>query len=441
MADDQCFPLDGACGGAYFASWKAVGSGMDTQKKLEILSDAAKYDVSCASSGSRRANSQGGMGNTSRGGICHSWTDDGRCVSLLKILLSNACVYDCAYCINRCSNLLPRATFTVEEVVSLTMNFYRRNYIEGLFLSSAVFVSPNHTMERLLRIVQELREVHSFNGYIHLKAIPGADMQLIDAAGRCVDRMSVNIELPSEQSLKRLAPEKKKGEILTPMRRIHGRIDQNRQERRKSRKVGRFVPAGQSTQLIVGASPEADGHILRLSEGLYQHYGLKRVYYSAYIAVNEDSRLPGEQPALQREHRLYQADWLVRLYGFSASELLEGDETNLDPDLDPKAVWALRHPEMFPVEVNRADYETLLRVPGIGFTSAKRIVQSRRFGTIHLEDLKRFGVVLKRARYFLTCEGRIEMPLFERPALLRAALLKPSSAKKRARGEQLLLFS
>lgn len=413
---------------------------MDTQKKLEILSDAAKYDVSCASSGSSRPSRAGGLGNASLSGICHSWTDDGRCVSLLKILLSNVCIYDCAYCINRCSNLRPRATFTVEEVVNLTMNFYRRNYIEGLFLSSAIFVSPDHTMERLLRIVRDLREVHQFDGYIHVKAIPGADPLLIDAAGRYVDRMSVNIELPSERSLTQLAPDKKKEQILKPMRQIYGGIAQNREERRQNRKAGRFVPAGQSTQLIVGASPEADGQILRLSEGLYNHYGLKRVYYSAYIPVNEDDRLPGQQPMLHREHRLYQADWLVRRYGFKVSELLEGDDTNLDPELDPKAIWALNHPEMFPVEINRADYETLLRVPGIGFKAAWRLVQSRRFGVIRYEDLKAFGVVMKRARYFVTCEGRIDHPLFEDPSRLRAALTKSSVANKRASGEQLLLF-
>lgn len=380
---------------------------MELLDKLSILADAAKYDVSCSSSGSNRKNTSGGIGNGAVAGICHSWADDGRCISLLKILFSNYCIYDCSYCVNRISNDRPRASFTPEEVADLTINFYRRNYIEGLFLSSAVMKSPDYTMEKLLKTVKLLREKHNFNGYIHLKAIPGADYTLISRAGQHADRMSVNIELPSRKSLGLLAPEKKFETIIDPMKNIGNMIVENKEERKKNRKLSSFVPAGQSTQLIVGASPEPDIHILKLSEGLYKKFNMKRVYYSAYIPVNKTPALPGlKNPPLLREHRLYQADWLLRFYKFQADELLDRENPNFDVALDPKANWALNNLELFPVEINTVDYEMLLRVPGIGVKSARRIVTARRTGSISFYDLKKFGSVLKRARYFITCQGK-----------------------------------
>ncbi|MFW6381623.1 MAG: putative DNA modification/repair radical SAM protein, partial [Bacillota bacterium] len=367
------------------------------REKLRILTEAAKYDVSCSSSGSRRKNS-GGLGNSAVGGICHSWSDDGRCISLLKILFTNRCIYDCSYCVNRASNDIPRASFTPDEVVKLTVNFYRRNYIEGLFLSSAVEEGPDYTMERLLKTVSSLRDDYNFNGYIHLKAIPGADYTLIHRAGKYADRMSVNIELPSEASLNRLAPQKRKRDILDPMKRLGSGIQENREDRKKYKNTPSFVPAGQSTQLIVGASPESDYQILRLSEGLYQNFNLKRVYYSAFMPVTSDQKLPVvDKPPLLREHRLYQADWLLRFYKFEADELLSADNPNFDVDLDPKANWALNNIDKFPLEVNRAPYELLLRVPGIGPKSCRRIVTARQQGAVGFEDLKKFGTVLKRA--------------------------------------------
>ncbi|OQX20347.1 MAG: putative DNA modification/repair radical SAM protein [Desulfobulbaceae bacterium A2] len=398
---------------------------MDLQRKLEILAGAARYDASCSSSGSRRqGSSAGGLGNTAASGICHSWSDDGRCISLLKILLSNDCCYDCAYCVNRSSNPVPRASFTAREVVDLTLDFYRRNYIEGLFLSSAVSRSPDHTMERLVRVVETLRRQEGFGGYIHLKVIPGCSPELVRRAGLFADRISVNIELPSQASLQRLAPQKDKQAILAPMTLIGNEIHTSLVERGQSRRAPRFAPAGQSTQMIIGASPESDFQILRLAQGLYQGLRLKRVYYSAYVPVNEDNRLPAlSGPPLLREHRLYQADWLLRFYGFSAEEILSDDAPFLDESFDPKTAWALRHPEFFPVEINRADYATLLRVPGIGGTSAKRILAARRFCTIAPEGLKKIGVVLKRAKYFITCADR-PLERLDRPApLLRRQLL------------------
>ncbi|MFP4015742.1 MAG: putative DNA modification/repair radical SAM protein [Halanaerobiales bacterium] len=380
---------------------------MELLDKLSILADAAKYDVSCSSSGSSRRNTPGGIGNGAVAGICHSWSDDGRCISLLKILFTNYCIYDCSYCVNRVSNDRPRAAFTPREVADLTINFYRRNYIEGLFLSSAVMRSPDHTMQLLLKTVQILRDEYKFNGYIHLKAIPGADFSLIYKAGQYADRMSVNIELPSRKSLKLLAPEKEFDAIVDPMRNIGTKIVENKEERRKNRKLPSFVPAGQSTQLIVGASPEPDYHILKISEGLYNKFSMKRVYYSAYVPVNNNPNLPAiNNPPLLREHRLYQADWLLRFYRFQADELLDRNNPNFDIELDPKANWALNHLELFPVEINTADYEMLLRVPGIGIKSAQRIVRSRRTGSISFYDLKKFGTVLKRSRYFITCQGK-----------------------------------
>lgn len=380
---------------------------MDVIEKLKVLADAAKYDVSCSSSGSNRKNKKGGLGDASPAGICHSWTDDGRCISLLKILMTNYCVYDCLYCVNRSSNDLPRAVFTPEEIVDITINFYKRNYIEGLFLSSAVYKSPNYTMEMIYQVVMKLRIEENFNGYIHVKAIPGADREIVERVGNHVDRMSVNIELPSEESLKLLAPQKTKANILKPMEQIKNSIIRSVEERRKFKFSPKFVPAGQTTQLIIGATPDNDLKILRLSEGLYKGYSMKRVYYSAFIPVSNNSKLPIiKSPPLIRENRLYQADWLLRFYGFEAKELLDENKPDFDLALDPKCDWALRNIQLFPVEINKADYNMLLRVPGIGVKSAMRIVSARRFSTIDFEDLKKLGIVLKRAQYFITCKGK-----------------------------------
>ncbi len=380
---------------------------MDVKTKLEILSDAAKYDVSCSSSGSRRPAKHGALGSTEAGGICHSFTPDGRCISLLKILLTNYCQYDCVYCINRKSNDARRAAFSVDEVVDLTINFYRRNYIEGLFLSSAIFKSPNHTMEMLTAIVKKLRQDYGFRGYIHLKAIPGADEQLIHEAGLYADRMSVNIELPSASSLKLLAPDKKKEEIFTPMKNISNHILSHQEEWKKSRKAPLFVPGGQSTQLIIGATPDSDLNILTLTQKLYDKYQLKRVYYSAYVPVNKGKDLPViENPPTLREHRLYQSDWLLRFYGFRANELLDEAHPQLDIHFDPKTSWALNHLEVFPIEINKAPYAMLLRVPGIGVRGAQKIVSSRRVAPLGYSDLKKLGIVLKRAQYFITCNTK-----------------------------------
>ncbi|HOV63150.1 MAG TPA: putative DNA modification/repair radical SAM protein [Spirochaetia bacterium] len=400
---------------------------MDMYEKLTILADAAKYDVSCASSGSSRPSQAGGPGNTVAAGICHSWADDGRCISLLKILLSNVCVYDCAYCANRKSNDGPRATFTVQEVVDLTLNFYRRNYIEGLFLSSAVIGDPEATMERIFRIVRTLRETHRFNGYIHVKAIPGARLETIRKTGFYVDRMSVNIELPSESSLALLAPDKRKEDIFRPMAMIghewRGLLE-DRVSSRRPEASPRFVPAGQSTQLIVGASPDTDRDIIRVSSRLYQSFCMKRVHYSAYVPVNSDTRLPAlSTPPLKREHRLYQADWLMRFYRFDAEEIFDSGMPYLDQEIDPKAAWALRHFELFPVEVNRAEYTTLLRVPGIGVKSAQRIISARRVSPLTFETLKTIGVVLKRAQYFITCGGKAPGRFKDDPCYVRGCLV------------------
>ena len=380
---------------------------MEVLEKLKVLADAAKYDVSCSSSGSNRKNKKGGLGNASEAGICHTWTDDGRCVSLLKILMTNYCIYDCTYCVNRSSNDLPRAAFTPDEIVDITINFYKRNYIEGLFLSSAVYKSPNYTMEMIYQVVQRLREVENFNAYIHVKAIPGADREIVDKIGLFVDRMSVNIELPTEESLKLLAPQKTTEKILNPMKQIKSSIIKNVEERKKFRYSPKFVPAGQTTQLIVGATPDSDLKILRLTEGLYKGYSLKRVYYSAFVPVSSSPKLPAiKSPPLVRENRLYQADWLLRFYGFEAKELLDENKPDFDLALDPKCDWALRNIHLFPIEINKAEYNMLLRVPGIGVKSAIRIVQARRFSSLDFEDLKKLGIVLKRAQYFITCKGK-----------------------------------
>lgn len=378
---------------------------MDILDKLKILADSAKYDASCSSSGSSRKNTTSGIGNAEVSGICHSWGADGRCISLLKILFTNSCIYDCKYCINRCTNSVKRATFTPREVADLTINFYKRNYIEGLFLSSAVIGSPDTTMEMLVTSVSILRNEYNFNGYIHCKTIPGCSQELIDRLGKLVDRMSINIELPSSDSLKLLAPQKEKSGILEPMSYISNGIKQNKIE--KSRFKESFVPAGQTTQLIVGATPESDLKILKLSEGLYNKLNLKRVYYSAYISINNDKNLPTlEAPPLLRENRLYQADWLLRFYGFKANELLDDTHPNFNTILDPKCDWALRNIDKFPIEINVADYFTLLRIPGIGVISAKKIIKARREFLLDFTSLKKLGVVLKRAKYFITCKGK-----------------------------------
>lgn len=376
--------------------------------KLKILTESAKYDVSCSSSGTVRKGRAGQVGNTVGGvGICHSFAEDGRCISLLKVMLTNMCIYDCAYCINRRSNDIRRATLSVTELVELTMEFYRRNYIEGLFLSSGVVRNPDYTMERLVRVAKDLREVHRFNGYIHLKSIPGASQELVNEAGRYADRLSVNLEIPTEQNLKLLAPEKDHQSVYQPMRYIQQGMLENKEDRRKFRHAPRFVPAGQSTQMIVGATSESDKDILNVSSALYgqRSLSMRRVYYSGYVSVNTyDKRLPIlKQPPLVRENRLYQADWLLRFYQFKVDEIVDAQHPNLDLDIDPKLSWALRHPEFFPVNVNRASYEEILRVPGIGVKSAMMIVTSRRFTRISFDDLKRIGVVMKKAQYFITC--------------------------------------
>lgn len=387
---------------------------MTLYEKLNILSDAAKYDVSCTSSGVERKGDGTGMGNCVKAGICHSFSADGRCISLLKILFTNECIYDCKYCINRSSNDVKRASFTPEEVCTLTMEFYRRNYIEGLFLSSGILKSPNYTMELLYATLYRLRHVCNFQGYIHVKAIPGADQRLIRLTGYLADRMSVNLELPTAESLRLLAPHKSRKNILAPMRFVQEKSKENRQEITLYRNAPQFVPAGQSTQMIIGATPETDYQILSVTESLYKKFDLKRVFFSAFVPVNEDKALPAireQGPPLLREHRLYQADWLLRFYHFEAGELLDEENPNFNVFLDPKCCWALRHLEMFPVEINRADYYTLLRVPGIGYKSAGRIVKARRMGTLTFEDLKKMGVVLKRALYFITCSGRMMYPV------------------------------
>lgn len=399
---------------------------MSIAEKLEILSDAAKYDVACTSSGTDRRNDGTGIGNCVKAGICHSFSADGRCISLLKILFTNECIYDCKYCINRSSNDVKRASFTPEEVCSLTIEFYRRNYIEGLFLSSGIMKSPNYTMELIYATLYKLRTEYKFQGYIHVKAIPGADQEIIRRVGFLADRMSVNLELPTAEGLRKLAPHKNRKNILTPMRLVQNQMTENKQEIAIYRNAPRFVPAGQSTQMIIGATPESDYQILNVAEALYKKFDLKRVFYSAFVHVNEDSNLPArtdEGPPLLREHRLYQADWLLRFYGFEAKELLSEENPNFNIFLDPKCNWALNHLEQFPVEVNRAPLQMLLRVPGIGNKSALRIVQARRMAVLDFPDLKKLGVVLKRAMYFLTCNGRLMYPIkIEQDYILRNLL-------------------
>ena len=414
---------------------------MTVAEKLEILTDAAKYDVACTSSGGDR--SGGKLGKTMAAGCCHSFAADGRCISLLKVLLTNVCCYDCQYCVNRSSNDLPRAMFTPRELADLTIDFYRRNYIEGLFLSSSVLRDPDYTTELMIAALSLLREEYGFSGYIHAKAIPGADPLLTRRLGQLADRLSVNIELPSSKSLALLAPDKKKDDIFQPMEQIRDGILEYKAERLRHRHAPSFAPAGQSTQMIVGASGETDYHILKLSEGMYQKYGLKRVFFSAYVPVGENPLLPSPlefKPPLLREHRLYQSDWLLRFYHFRADEILSPEHPALNPLLDPKCNWAMNHLEQFPVEVNTADYRTLLRVPGVGPVGARRILSARRWRSLDDDSLKKLGIVMKRARYFITCNGRMTPGLRMKPeGVLRAltALEAPAIAPQH---EQLSLF-
>ena len=420
-----------------------------TMERLRVLAESAKYDVSCSSSGTVRKGKEGMIGSTVGGvGICHSFADDGRCISLLKVMLTNYCMYDCAYCINRRSNDIRRATLSVSELEEITMEFYRRNYIEGLFLSSGVVRNSDYTMERLVAVVRDLRTIHRFNGYIHLKSIPGASRELLNEAGRYADRMSVNIEIPKETSLKLLAPEKDHQSVFQPMKFIQQGVLENKEDRKKFRHAPRFVPAGQSTQMIVGATQETDRDILQMSSMLYGQPTMRRVYYSGYVSVNSyDPRLPVlKQPPLVRENRLYQADWLLRFYHFKVDEIVDDQHTNLDLEVDPKLAWALRHPEFFPVDINNADYEQLLRVPGLGTRSAWLIVNSRRFSRLTSFDLRKMGVVMKKAKYFITCNelgygysspvvGINEL----RPDRLRPLLVSKAQRKRAAEEQQLTL--
>ena len=424
-----------------------ISENMSVMEKLRILTDAAKYDVACTSSGASRGNDGTGLGSCVQMGICHSFAADGRCISLLKILFTNECIFDCKYCINRRSNDVPRASFTPDEICELTIEFYRRNYIEGLFLSSGILRSPDYTMELICAALEKLRKVYRFQGYIHVKAIPGASEELIQRAGFLADRMSVNLELATAEGLRTLAPHKTRDKILKPMRLVQNGRSQNAYELKVYHHAPSFVPAGQSTQMIVGATPETDYQMLHVAETLYQRFDLKRVFYSAFVSVNVDKALPAKTdqgPPLLREHHLYQADWLLRYYKFEAKELLTEEEPNFNPLFDPKCNWALRHLEYFPVEVNRAPYEMLLRVPGLGYRSAGRIVRARRLGTLDFQDLKKIGVVLKRAMYFLTCNGRMMYPVkLEQDYIARNLLDAGERLPQEVRGmtyQQLSLF-
>jgi len=412
-------------------------------EKLKTLAESAKYDVSCSSSGTTRKNTPGGIGSTAGWGICHSFTEDGRCVSLLKIMLTNYCIYDCAYCINRRTNDIRRATFSVEELVELTIEFYRRNYIEGLFLSSGVINTPDYTMERMVRVLKQLRTVHRYNGYIHMKSIPGASEQLVREAGLYADRLSVNIEIPTEENLKMLAPEKDHKSVFAPMLYIQQGVLESGEERRKFNSAPRFAPAGQSTQMIIGATDDSDKQILNISASMYQQPSLKRVYYSGYIPINtNDNRLPAlVKPPLVRENRLYQADWLMRFYEFKVDEIVDDKFPNLDLEIDPKLAWALRHPEHFPVDINKADYSQILRIPGIGVKSAKLIVVTRRYSRLNSESLKKMGVSLKKAQYFITCN---ELAAFNvndtSPEYVRRLLTEKKMAKGKDNKQQTALL-
>ena len=409
------------------------------EEKLRILSDAAKYDVSCSSSGSSRKNTNNGLGNAAVNGICHSWSADGRCISLLKILMTNYCIYDCKYCINRKDNDIERAILTPDEIVKLTINFYKRNYIEGLFLSSGIIKSADYTMELMIAVAKKLRLEEKFNGYIHMKVIPGASRQLINEIGLYVDRVSVNIEFAENSALKLLAPDKKATDISTSMGLIRKNMLENAEDKKLFKSTPSFIPAGQTTQMIIGASGESDYSILTRSENLYKNFELKRVYYSGYVPVNKSEILVSTEQAVPmiREHRLYQADWLLRFYEFKADEILDEKDPFVDPLLDPKTNWAIKNPHFFPIEINKAAYKELLRVPGIGVTSAKRIVMTRKYSTIRYEHLKKLGVVIKRAKYFITVNGEFLGFKKENSELIRNALIE----KEKMIAEQLRLFN
>ncbi|MGE8532730.1 MAG: putative DNA modification/repair radical SAM protein [Acinetobacter guillouiae] len=401
------------------------------REKLQILADAAKYDVSCSSSGSNRKNKDSGLGNTGAG-ICHSYTEDGRCVSLLKILFSNVCIFDCSYCVSRRSNDVKRAAFTVQEVVDLTINFYRRNYIEGLFLSSGIFKSADYTMERMLQVVKKLRLEENFNGYIHLKTIPGASQEIIHEAGLYVDRMSINLEMPTAEGLKKFAPEKTHDEVQKDLGIVRDRLIQFKDERKIIKTVPKFVPAGQTTQMVVGAHNETDQDIILMADHHYKEFKLKRVYFSGYIPINDEEKaLPsvGSAQPLLRENRLYQSDWLMRFYGFEATEIVNAKHPNLDLDIDPKLSWALRHPEQFPIDINQAEYRMILRVPGIGVRSAKKIVQARRFGKIHIDQIKKLGIAYNRAMHFIRCADTPPFLKDQLPSQIRQKILQTGHSK------------
>jgi putative DNA modification/repair radical SAM protein len=412
-------------------------------EKLNILADAAKYDVSCSSSGSDRKNTNKGLGNGHHSGICHTYTEDGRCVSLLKILLTNHCIFDCAYCVSRRSNDIERAAFTVDEVVELTMNFYRRNYIEGLFLSSGIFKNADFTMERLLRVVKKLRLEENYNGYIHLKTIPGASDELITEAGLYADRMSINLEMPTETGLKLLAPEKSHDDVVKPLGFVKNQIIQFKEEKKLIKSVPKFVPAGQSTQMVIGATPETDKDIMYTAAKFYKNFSLKRVYYSGYIPISNDSRMPilGTQPPLLRENRLYQTDWLMRFYGFDVRELLNEKNPHLDTDIDPKLSWALRNLHHFPIDINTADYQMILRVPGIGVGSAQKIVQARKFGKLYIHQLKKIGIAYNRAKHFITCaDSPFQLRDFQGHQIKGFILAESQSKYLKTANNQMLLF-
>jgi putative DNA modification/repair radical SAM protein len=410
-------------------------------EKLRLLTEGAKYDVSCSSSGSSRKGQKGLIGDTKAPGICHSWAADGRCVSLLKVLYSNACIYDCAYCVNRASADFKRVSFEPKELVDITMNFYKRNYIEGLFISSAVFKSPDHTMERMIEVIKILRNVEGYNGYIHLKGIPGADQKQLDEAGKYADRISINLELPTEKSLRLLAPEKKQETMFLPMNYLKQKHQENKQDLKKYSFAKPFMPAGQTTQMMIGASPDSDYSILRLSEAMYGNMAMKRVYYSAYVpVVKNNPLLPSRvHSPLLREHRLYQADWLLRFYGFKAGDILNEKNDQLDLEMDPKCNWALKHMNLFPIEINKASFEWLIRIPGIGHTSAQKICQARRFGALSYENLKKMGVVLKRAKYFILIKGKYYGEVQQEAQLIRNQIIRIDPKAKNINLNQITL--
>jgi len=413
------------------------------KEKLNILADAAKYDVSCSSSGSKRKNTTKGLGDSSGMGICHSYTQDGRCVSLLKILLTNYCIFDCAYCVTRKSNDIKRAAFKVQEVVDLTISFYRRNYIEGLFLSSGIFKSPDHTMERLIQVAKKLRKEENFNGYIHLKSIPGASDELMREAGLYADRLSVNIEIPTKSGLKLLAPDKKHEDFMKPMKKVKDEIIQYKQESKLIKSTPKYAPAGQSTQMIVGATGESDRDIMYSSAFFYKNYNMKRVYYSGYVPISTDPRLPaiGSQVPMLRENRLYQTDWLMRFYGFDIRELLNDDFQHLDMEIDPKLSWALRNRHLFPLDINMADKQLLLRVPGIGLKSTNKIIQARKYRKLNWQHLQKIGIAINRAKYFITCDSREKELKDLTSEQLKQVIIKNSQSKFRKElSPQLSLF-